>query len=84
MPEGFEAQCRQVWRNLLAVLDSAGMGPNDLVKVTTYLTERAQADANSRIRREFLSASVRPALTVIVAETLESQWLLEIEAIAAR
>jgi 2-iminobutanoate/2-iminopropanoate deaminase len=54
------------------------------VKVTTDLPDRAQADANSRIRREMLPPDARPALTVVVAHTLESQWLLEIEAIAAR
>jgi 2-iminobutanoate/2-iminopropanoate deaminase len=84
VPDGFEAQCRQAWRNVLALLDSAGMDAADLVKVTTYLTDRSQADANGRIRREVLPPAARPALTVIVAETLESAWLLEIEAIAAR
>lgn len=84
VPEGFEAQCRQAWRNVLAVLDSAGMDASDLVKVTTYLTDRAQADANGRIRREFLPMDASPALTVIVVATLEARWLLEIEAIAAR
>jgi enamine deaminase RidA (YjgF/YER057c/UK114 family) len=55
----------------------------DLVKVTTFLTRQDQADTNGRIRREFLGGH-RPALTVVVVETLESQWLLEIEAVAAK
>ena len=67
---------------VVAVLADAGMQPAHLVKVTTFLTGRDQADANSRIRRERLGP-VRPALTVVVVETLESEWLLEIEAIAA-
>lgn len=83
VPEGFEAQCEAVWRNIGCVLVDAGMGYTDLVKVTTFLTDRAQADRNGEIRRAFLGGA-RPALTVIVAETLESPWLLEIEAIAAR
>ncbi|HEU4830125.1 MAG TPA: RidA family protein [Gemmatimonadales bacterium] len=78
----FDGQCTAVWANVLAVLDSAGLGPEHLVKVTTYLTDRSQADANGRIRRAHLG-DARPALTVIVAQTLESPWLLEIEAIAA-
>lgn len=45
VPEGCEAQCRQAWRNLFGVLESAGMGAGDLVKVTTYLTDPAQAEA---------------------------------------
>lgn len=54
----------------------------NLVKVTTFLTRREDADANSRIRRERLGSHA-PALTVIVAQTLDPRWLLEIEALAA-
>jgi enamine deaminase RidA (YjgF/YER057c/UK114 family) len=82
VPADFEGQCRAVWANILAVLASAEMTVANLVKVTTYLTRQDQADANGRIRREVLG-SVRPALTVVVVQTLESQWLLEIDAVAA-
>jgi 2-iminobutanoate/2-iminopropanoate deaminase len=82
VPADFEGQCAAAWFNVLAVLESAGLGPHDLVKVTTWLTDRSQADANGRIRRAHLDGA-RPALTVVVAQTLESPWLLEIEAIAA-
>ena len=58
--------------------------PSVPTPVGGYLTDRDQADANGRIRREVLPAGTRPALTVLVAQTLESPWLLEIEAIAAR
>src|SRR5688572_6666904 len=77
VPLDFDGQGRAAWLNVLAVLGSAGLGPQHLVKVTTYLTDRGQAGANGRIRREFLGAA-HPALTVIVAQTLESPWLLEI------
>lgn len=82
VPADFEGQCHAVWDNLLAVLASAHMGPEHLVKVTTYLTSRDQADINGRVRRERLG-EVRPALTVVVARTFAAEWLLEIEAIAA-
>ena len=82
VPGDFEGQCRAVWGNILAVLAKADMTVAHLVKVTTYLTAHDQAETNGQIRREFLGAH-RPALTVVVAQTLERQWLLEIEAIAA-
>lgn len=82
VPDGFDAQCHAAWTNVLAALGSAGLGPEHLVKVTTFLTDRGQADANGRIRRARLG-DARPALTVIVAQTLAAPWLLEIEAIAA-
>ena len=81
-PGSFDEQCEQVWRNLGAVLEASGMGYENLVKVTTFLTHADQAERNSEIRRRFLG-TLRPALTVVVAQTLESTWLLEIEAVAA-
>lgn len=82
VPGDFEGQCHVVWDNLLAVLASAGMRPEHLVKVTTYLTRRDQAEINGRVRRERLG-DVRPALTVVIVQTFAAEWLLEIEAVAA-
>jgi enamine deaminase RidA (YjgF/YER057c/UK114 family) len=77
----FEGQARQVWCNIEAVLQDAGMTLDNLVKVTTFLTDRAQVPANRKVRNEVLGDR-RLALTVMVATTLEARWLLEIEAIA--
>jgi enamine deaminase RidA (YjgF/YER057c/UK114 family) len=82
VPEGFEAQCEQAWRNVKEVLAAAGLGVEHLVKVNTFLTDRAQLVTNRTIRCAMLGDH-QPALTVIVAETVNSKWLLEIEAIAA-
>lgn len=82
IPACFEEQCHVVWDNISAILSSANMSLEHLVKITTYLTKADQVEANSRIRQQRLGA-VKPALTVIIAQVLESQWLLEIEAIAA-
>jgi len=83
VPEGFEAQCRRAWANVEAQLRAGGMSLDDLVKVTTYLADRRDGEANGRIRREVLGVR-RPALTVIVAGIYDAGWLLEIEAVAAR
>ena len=82
VPEGFEAQCEQAWRNVIEVLAAAGLGVEHLVKVTTFLTDRTQVVTNRTIRRAVLGDH-QPALTVVVVETVDSKWLLEIEAIAA-
>jgi 2-iminobutanoate/2-iminopropanoate deaminase len=82
VPETFEAQCRLAWSNVLAVLTEAGMGAANLVKVTTYLSDRRYREENSRIRREVLGDHA-PALTIIIADIYAEEWLLEIEAIAA-
>jgi len=82
VPEGFEAQCEQAWRNVIEVLTAAGLGVEHLVKITTFLTDRNQVVANRAIRRRML-AEHEPASTVMIAQTVDGKWLLEIEAIAA-
>lgn len=82
VPEGFAAQCRQVWANIRAQLRAADMDVGNIVKVTTYLSDRRYADENGEIRRETLGAHA-PALTVIIAGIFDEAWLLEIEAVAA-
>lgn len=82
VPEGFEAQCEQAWRNIIEVLAAAGLGVGNLVKVTTFLTDLSQVVPNRGVRRKMLEGH-EPALTVMIAQTVDSKWLLEIEAIAA-
>ncbi|WP_027523824.1 RidA family protein [Bradyrhizobium sp. Ec3.3] len=82
VPEGFEAQCEQAWRNVIEVLAAAGLGVEHLVKINTFLTDRDQVVANRTVRRKMLKGH-EPASTVMIAETVDSKWLLEIEAIAA-
>ena len=82
VPDGFEAQCEQAWRNVIAVLAAAGLGVEHLVKINTFLTDRSQVVANRAIRRKMLGGN-EPASTVMIAQTVDGKWLLEIEAIAA-
>ncbi|MDX1201733.1 RidA family protein [Sinorhizobium medicae] len=83
VPEGFEAQARQVWRNVDAQLKAAGMSKTDIVKVTTYLVDRQHAIANREIRNDYLG-SLAPAMTVVVAGIFDSAWLIEVEVTAAQ
>lgn len=83
VPAGFAAQCRLVWRNIMAQLAAADMDLTHLVKVTTFLSDRRQRDENGAIRREVLGDHT-PALTVVVCDIYDPAWLLEIEAVAAR
>jgi 2-iminobutanoate/2-iminopropanoate deaminase len=82
VPEGFEAQCEQAWRNIIEVLNSAGLGVEHLVKINTFLTDKSQVVPNRAIRRKMLQGN-EPASTVMIAETVDGRWLLEIEAIAS-
>ncbi len=80
---GPEAQMEAAWRNVLAILDSAGMGAGDLVKVTAYLT-RAEDTGLYRQVRDRMLAGAEPASTLLVISALaDPDWLVEIEAVAA-
>lgn len=77
-------QAEQIWKNILAILAAAGMGPEDLVKVTTYLT-RKEDIADSRAARAKALGNFRPASTLVVISALAApEYLIEIEASAAK
>ena len=82
VPSGFAAQAELVWHNVIAQLKAGGMGVENLVKVTTFLSSREHAVANREARSKALGSHA-PALTVVITGIFDEKWLLEIEAIAA-
>lgn len=82
--QGIEAQAEQVWANIRNILAAAGMGMEDLVKITILLTSPSYIGP-SRVARDRAIGSARPASTLIVAAGLASpDYLIEIEAVAAK
>lgn len=75
-------QLELIWANLRAVLSSAGMTFDHVVRVTSYLRDAGYADANAKARVAALSGRLVPT-TAIVVETLEPDWLVELEIVAA-
>lgn len=83
-PAGIKAQSEQVWRNIINVLESAGMGVENLVKVNHYLTKPENIPGYGEVRSRMLGAA-RPASTmVVVASLVKPEWLVEVEAVAAK
>jgi 2-iminobutanoate/2-iminopropanoate deaminase len=82
VPPDFKSQCRLVWANVEAQLKTAGMTLDNLIKVTTFLSDRRYRQENYEVRMEVLGER-SPALTVIITGIYDEAWLLEIEAIAA-
>jgi enamine deaminase RidA (YjgF/YER057c/UK114 family) len=71
-----------IWSNIRTILASAGMTVDNVVRLTSYLRDPSYAEANAAARVAALGGRVVPT-TAIVAETLVSDWLVEIEVIAA-
>jgi 2-iminobutanoate/2-iminopropanoate deaminase len=80
--ETLEEQLEQLWSNIRAILSSAGMTVDNIVRVTSYLRDAADAEANGAARVAALGGRVVPT-TVIVVQTLADSWLVEVEVIAA-
>lgn len=79
---GLDRQLELVWSNIRAILGSAGLTVDDIVRVTSYLRDASYADANAAARVAALGGRIVPT-TAIVVQTLVSEWLVEVEVIAA-
>jgi enamine deaminase RidA (YjgF/YER057c/UK114 family) len=83
LAEGPEAQMETAFRNLLAILNSAGMGPHDLVKVTVFLTRREDIGRYRQVRDRMLAGATPASTLLVIAALADPDWLVEIEAVAA-
>jgi enamine deaminase RidA (YjgF/YER057c/UK114 family) len=84
VPPSFEKQCENVWDNIFSILEEGGMGREDIVKLTVYLTRREDAQANRDIRAKKMG-SVAPASTfLLVAGLAQPEFLIEIDVVAAK
>lgn len=71
-----------IWANIRTILASAHMSVGNVVRVTSYLRDPDYALANQNARVTALEGRVVPT-TTIVAQTLNEDWLVEVEVIAA-
>lgn len=81
-PATLEEQLECVWSNLRAILASAGMTVDNIVRLTSYLRDASYAEANAQARIAALGNRRIPT-TAIVVQTLQPDWLIELEIIAA-
>ena len=78
-----EAQTRQCFKNILAVLLSVGGVMEDVVAITTYFTDRAQLPAIQRVSTEFIKEEAAPVSTsVMVAGLGHEDFLVELTPVA--
>lgn len=80
--QSVDEQLDLLWSNLRTILASANMTVDNIVRLTSYLTDAAFADANAAARIAALKERRIPT-TAIVVQTLHDSWLVEIEIIAA-
>lgn len=84
----FDTQCRQVFANLQAALESAGAGWGNVVQFTTYLVHSQSIPEFMRYRlREFpkmFGDKPYPPNTLLMVDRLvKEEFLVEVQTIAA-
>ena len=77
-------QAELAWRNIAAILESAGMAPADIVKVTTYATDAGQIPVLREVRERVLAGHLPASTLLIISGLARPEFLLEIEVYAAR
>ena len=80
------SQVRQALRNIIAVLAEAGAGPEHVVRMTWYVTDKrdylAKAKEIGAVYREVMGRNFPAMALVQVADLVEDEAKVEIEATA--
>jgi enamine deaminase RidA (YjgF/YER057c/UK114 family) len=85
MPDGAEppadayAQARRCLEIIVGALEDAGARVDDVVRTRVYVKRPDVWEDVARAHAEVFGET-RPAATAVVAELLDSRWLVEIEA----
>lgn len=84
----FEAQCRQVFRNIQTALESQGAAWRNVVQFTTYLVHSQDIPKfmafRTRAFPEFFSDGKYPPNTLLMVDRLVGEpFLVEVQAVAA-
>jgi 2-iminobutanoate/2-iminopropanoate deaminase len=81
LPEGFEAQFEQVFRNLTAVLEASGSSVDNMVKATVFLADMNDYNKMNELYRAKFKGDP-PARTTVQVAALPRAARIEIEAVA--
>lgn len=82
-PDGIEAQTRQSLTNVKEILAEAGVGMDNVVKTTVFLSDMNNFGAMNEVYATFFSEGNFPARSAVEVARLPKDALVEIEVIAA-
>lgn len=77
------AQLRRCFDNIIAVLEDAGMGIPNLVKLTVFITDARDVGLFREIRDQMLGGHLCASTLLVVSALASPDWAVEIEAVAA-
>lgn len=76
----FAAEARRTFANLAAVLEAAGAGPDNVIRLGVFLTDPAHFQEMNAVVREFFTEPFPARSTVYV--TLPGSMRIEVDALA--
>lgn len=71
------------WKNVLTILKSQGMGPQDLVDCHVYLTNPSSVALYREVRDRMLEGAKPAATLLIVAGLANPEFVVEVSVVAA-
>ena len=83
-PEGIQAQTRQSLTNVQAILKEAGVGMDQVLKTTVFLSDMNNFGAMNEVYATFFGEGGFPARSAVEVARLPKDALVEIEVIAAK
>ncbi len=78
----FKAQARGAYEAIKALVESQGGTLNNVVKITTYITDMRHRADLPQIREEFFGKKGPASTLVGISALAHPDWMIEIEAIA--
>lgn len=84
VPESVEEQAELCFRNIGAILGAAGMTLADIVRINAFLTSRAHMPGYMAVRDRMVGTPPPASTLVIVSGFTRPEFLVEVEATAAR
>ena len=79
-----EGQAEVCFQNIAAILAEAGMDFGDVVRINAYVTNREDMKSYMTVRDRFVSDPLPASTLMIVAGFTREEFLVEVEAIAAK
>ncbi len=84
LPPTVEGQAEVCFQNIAAILAEADMDLGDIVRLNAYVTTREHMKGYMTVRDRFVADPPPASTLMIVAGFTRSEFLVEVEAIAAK
>ncbi len=84
VPPDVEGQAELCFRSIAAILAEAGMSMGDVVRLNAYVTDRRHLGGYMAVRDRVVTSPPPASTLMIVSGFARAEFLVEIEAVAAR